>query len=456
MDKVTYFDVEFANSKNKSICQIGIMTENYWDGEPYYPELNIYIDPEDGFDDFCIKIHGITKDKIKGAPAFPVVWKEIEKYFTNAVVIGHNVAGADLDALVKTLKRYNLDISELYYVCTLELAREHVPAYMISDYGMSSLCRYFGVDIDSEHDAFDDACACADLFKAILKAYSLDISDIKVKKYEGQAAREFDQFMAGPVARKAISEFYGVIIGFALDKEISQEEVAYLNNWKKRYAAYASQKEFAEILTILNNILADGIVTIDEISELQDIVKTYLDTTTTSPITLATQVLDGILKGIIVDGKVTEKECIDLRHWLYDNIYLADHYPFNRVMDILDKVLKDAVITTEESTYIVQAIKEILDPVNFLKQKVNSVEGKHVCLSGIFEHGSKAAVEEYIEQRGGFIDSNIKKSTDVLVIGNYECQAYTNGTYGTKVKKALEYNEKGCHIQIMKEADLFQ
>ena len=41
MEKVTYFDVEYANSKNKSICQIGIMCENYSDGEPYYPEKNI-------------------------------------------------------------------------------------------------------------------------------------------------------------------------------------------------------------------------------------------------------------------------------------------------------------------------------------------------------------------------------------------------------------------------------
>lgn len=29
MKKVTYFDVEYANSKNKSICQIGLMCENY-------------------------------------------------------------------------------------------------------------------------------------------------------------------------------------------------------------------------------------------------------------------------------------------------------------------------------------------------------------------------------------------------------------------------------------------
>jgi hypothetical protein len=39
------------------------------------------------------------------------------------------------------------------------------------------------------------------------------------------------------------------------------------------------------------------------------------------------------------------------------------------------------------------------------------------------------------------------------MVGKNECQAYSNGTYGTKVKKAMEYNEKGCHIEILKESD---
>lgn len=80
MRKVTYFDVEYANSKNKAICQIGLMCEDYDTGEPIYPERNIYINPEDGFDDFCVRIHGITDDKVKNEPSFPSVWKEIECY----------------------------------------------------------------------------------------------------------------------------------------------------------------------------------------------------------------------------------------------------------------------------------------------------------------------------------------------------------------------------------------
>ena len=455
MEKVTYFDVEYANNKNKSICQIGIMCENFSDGEPYYPEKDIYINPEDGFDDFCIKVHGITKDKVKNEPAFPIIWKEIEKYFTNAVIIGHNVAGADLDALVKALNRYNLDIPELYYICTLDLARQYIPSYAVTDYSMSTLCEYFGIDIDSEHNAFDDACACADLFKAIIEEYDIDIKDIKIKKYAPCVEKEFSQFVASPVIRKAISEFYGVIRGFSIDNEISTEEVDFIKNWKKEFAIYDNQKDIADIISVMDKIIDDGVITVEEIVELQGVVKAYLDVVSTSPITLATQILDGILKGITVDGEITEIECKNLRQWLYDNIYLSDHFPFNKAMEILDKVLEDSIITKEEVEYITTMINEMLNPVDCLKEEINSVDGKHVCLSGNFAYGQKSDVEKFIVSKGGNIDTSVKKTTDILMIGNCECQAYSNGTYGTKVKKAIEYNEKGSHIKIIKESDFF-
>lgn len=455
MEKVTYFDVEYANNKNKSICQIGIMCENFSDGEPFYPERDIYINPEDGFDDFCIKIHGITKDKVKDERTFPEVWKEIEKYFTNAVIIGHNVAGADLDALVKALKRYDLDIPVFYYICTLDLAREYVPSYEVPNYSMSTLCEYFGVEIDSEHNAFDDACACADLFKAIVEKYDIDVNKIKATRYYADEEKEFSLYMANPMVRKSISEFYGVIRGFSIDNEISAEEIKYITDWKKEYSVYSNQKDIAAIISVIDKILADGKITLDEIIELQGVVKAYLDIVSTSHVTLATQILDGILRGITVDGKITESECKNLRQWLYDNIYLSDHFPFNKAMEILDKVLEDSIITKEESEYINSMINEMLNPVDSLKEVVNSVDGKHVCLSGNFSYGQKSDVEKYVVEKGGIIDSTVKKTTDILMIGNCECQAYSNGTYGTKVKKAIEYNEKGCNIKIIKESDFF-
>ncbi len=431
------------------------MCENFADGEPFYPERNIYINPEDGFDDFCVRIHGITEEKVTNMPTFPEIWKGIEKYFTNAVIIGHNVAGADLDSLVKTLKRYNLDIPEFYYVCTLDLAREYVPEYEIQDYSMSTLCEYFGIDIDSEHDAFDDACACSDLFKTIIKKYRIDIKELKIKKYNICETAEFTQFIANPVVRKAISEFYGVIRGFSIDNIITQKEYDYIKEWRNKYYVYSNQREISNIIAIIDKIIIDGTITIEEIVELQSVIKSYLDIVSTSPVTLATQILDGILKGITIDGEITEAECKNLRQWLYDNIYLSEHFPFNKTMEILDKVLEDSTITKEESEYLTTMINEMLNPVDALKEKINSVDGKHICLSGNFSYGQKTSVEEYIVQKGGIIDNSLKKSTEILMIGNCECQAYSNGLYGTKVKKAIEYNRKGSNIKIIKESDFF-
>ncbi|MBR4282102.1 MAG: BRCT domain-containing protein, partial [Clostridia bacterium] len=104
--------------------------------------------------------------------------------------------------------------------------------------------------------------------------------------------------------------------------------------------------------------------------------------------------------------------------------------------------------------YMSNFIKELLDPVASLSIQVNSVEGKNVCLSGNFAYGKgKPSVAEYVVAHGGIVDSNVKKTTDILLVGKNECQAYSNGTYGTKVKKAMEYNEKGCNIAIIKETD---
>lgn len=454
MNKVTYFDVEYANSKNKALCQIGIMCEDFKTGDPIYPECDIYINPEDGFDYNCTKIHGINQSKVANERTFPDVWKEIEKYFTNAIVVGHNVAAADLDALVKNLARYNIDIPELYYVCTLELAQQYVPCFAVHNYKMSTLCSYFDIDIDNEHNAFDDACACSDLLKTLIETYNIDIEK-HIKKYNAKNTYEHVAYIASSDLRKAISEFYGIVRGFSIDNVINEDELEYIKTWRKNHEPYITHKEIRDILSVIDEILSDGSITLDEAMDLQNTMQTYLDTVSTSEITLATQILDGILKGIVVDEEITEAECKSLRQWLYDHIYLSNHFPFDKTIALIDKALEDNCITKEESLYITSVIDALLNPVESLKEHVNCVYGKHICLSGDFEFGTKSKVEEYITERGGIIDSTVKKTTNILIVGDKGCQAYSNGTYGTKVKKAMEYNEKGTNIQIIKESNFF-
>ena len=143
MKKVLYLDVEWANPKNKSICQIGLVSEDFETEEPIFPELNLYINPEDKFDENCVAVHNITNSKTKDCPNFAEVWPEIEKYFTNSIIIGHNVKSSDLNAIVKNLRRYNIDIPVLYCVDTYELSKKLVKPFEISDYQLVYIVQLF-------------------------------------------------------------------------------------------------------------------------------------------------------------------------------------------------------------------------------------------------------------------------------------------------------------------------
>lgn len=228
---VSYFDVEWANSTNKSICQIGLVCEDYSTGEPFFPEQNIYVNPEDGFDAVCTGVHGITKERVASERTFPEVWQNISHCFTNAVVIGHNIASADLDALRRTLIRYNIDIPEINYIDTLEIAKDVIPSCYIDSYKLGSLCNYFHIEIGKAHDAFDDACACKDVLKCMMRIGSSDLEHY-LRKYSPSVDFSFSTYASSPVIRKAITDYFGIVKGIMADNVITDEERNYLNKWK--------------------------------------------------------------------------------------------------------------------------------------------------------------------------------------------------------------------------------
>lgn len=454
MEKVLFFDVEYANAKNKSICQLGLLSEYYPGGEPVFPEKNIFINPEDGFQDWCVKVHGISDKKVKNEPNFPTVWKDIKQYFSDAIIIGHNVLTSDLIALSKSCSRYNIELPTLLYIDTVRLAQDYIPSCEVENYSLANLCQYFDIDMDKCHDAFDDACATADLFKCLVEQYNINVSDY-IETFSPQKADNFMRYVSDSELRSAMCEFYGIVQGFAIDNRIRPEEEAFIKKWKQENARFENIDELSEIFKTINKILEDNVITLEEMLELKQVVKKYYTTIMGSTITISLQELRGILKGIIIDNKIETEEGLNLIKWLYNNIHLNDYYPYNHILSLFETILEDNIITEEESKSLIEIINSILAPVTSLKEEITSVTNKHVCLSGNFSHGRKSDVEKIIKQSGGIIDSDVKRITDILIIGDYESQAYAHGNYGTKVRKAMDYCSRGCNITIIKEKEFF-
>ncbi len=350
MRKVTYYSAALADPKQKSICQLALMCQNYDSGESVYPDIEVLLNPETPFCDICSTAHGITFERVKSEKMFPEIWPNIEKYLNSAVIVGHNLVANGLDALEHSCDRYELDMPEIYYLCTRELAEEYIPEEEVGSYSFTNLCRHFDIAMPKRRSAYDDALAIKKLLAALVKTYDIDIES-HIKRYIPTHGE--------PTVAEIISELYGAVLGFASDGSISPAERTYITQWAEEHRDWCDHRPIKRILNQIDASLDDGVVTIDEMNDLRETIKYNLQLVSGSHSSSATQVLSGLMKGITIDGKITVSECQLLQSWLYDNVHLTGHFAFDRLMHLVETVLEDGIVTAEETAEINQLIESL-------------------------------------------------------------------------------------------------
>lgn len=159
-------DLETATSVRSSICQIGI-TEVV-NGVPQKP-LSWFVRPENNeYDYMNISIHGIRPEDTKNSPSFPEVWKEVQPYLQDKIVVAHNTS-FDMYALRDAFIKYEMEFPTFDYFCTLRIAK-----YIIKgcySYSLDVVLNHIGLDLDVHHKADSDSLGCA---KLLLKCFEID------------------------------------------------------------------------------------------------------------------------------------------------------------------------------------------------------------------------------------------------------------------------------------------
>ncbi len=193
---------------------------------------------------------------------------------------------------------------------------------------------------------------------------------------------------------------------------------------------------------------------IDKIIEPQQKKKQFIREL--SQTTQSLRALQDIIVEVTCDNILTKDEVIRLRNWLSDNEDLTGNYPYDIICSSINKVLEDGIIEDSELDYLLKILKEQLDPLENKHATIGSVDlvEKCVCLSGDFSYGSKAEYSEKLSSHGAIIVNNVTKKTDILIVGSEGASNWSNGNFGIKIKKALEMQEKGHRIKILKEEDV--
>jgi DNA polymerase III subunit epsilon len=151
----TAIDFETSTSSPRSICQVGLVrVENF----KIVKELNILVQPPDNaYNYYNTKIHGISAKTTEKAPFFDEIWEEIEPYINNQSLVAHAKKFED-QCIKETCKLYSLTVPKYDIYCT----------FNIYGRGLDKLCKEFDIPLQ-HHDALSDARGCAELFMKYLR-----------------------------------------------------------------------------------------------------------------------------------------------------------------------------------------------------------------------------------------------------------------------------------------------
>lgn len=168
----TVVDVETANASRASICQIGVT--KVADGR-IAEQWETKVDPEEWFDFFNVRIHGITAEDVQGAPILPDLRGKLGELLEGGVLVGYSPF--DRTAFQSAFEKYGLDALDVQWLDCAEVVRRAWPEkYGFSKYGLGLVTRDLGIQF-KHHDAAGDAEAAAKVLLAAHDATGLDIPD---------------------------------------------------------------------------------------------------------------------------------------------------------------------------------------------------------------------------------------------------------------------------------------
>jgi DNA polymerase-3 subunit epsilon len=161
-------DLETANPRMSSICQIGVVV--FEDGREIAADVRL-VDPADYFDSFNVAIHGITPLQIRGAPVFSDLHPWLDKLTSSQIVACHT----HFDRIALTQACASSAVSPLScgWLDTAMVARRAWVQFARSGYGLANLAEYLGITFQ-HHDALHDARTCGLILLRAMEATGYD------------------------------------------------------------------------------------------------------------------------------------------------------------------------------------------------------------------------------------------------------------------------------------------
>jgi DNA polymerase III epsilon subunit-like protein len=475
--KENFVAIDFETSYGHIPCSIGIV--EFINGE-ITNEYYSLIKPIDlKFSPINTSINGIKLEDVINEREFNFIWNDIENFICNRVIIAHN-SSTDITILKKTLNHYNITIPDFESICTLNLAKysPHFFDSEVENFKLSTLATYFNIERKKCHNALNDAIICGKLFLNLIDE-SREINQFKFSKNKKEKIIKRSIVKVKNLkaqSDKAINSLKGILIGINLDCSVNQAEINELSKWVNDHKFLINHNPFHEFMSVIQKTLIDTIPITETIEDLLWLCQKYEnDSFYYSAVTSDLQILQGICHGILADGKVNDKEVIDLNNWLNNNEHLHSFYPYDEIRSLINSILFDGIIDEEENLILKAYFNQFVnlhdkEIDSQLKDEVSNIsisaicvknpkielKNKSFCITGTLKFGVKEDLLDTIKNLGGIPTNSVTLKTDYLVVGDNGNPAWAYSCYGRKVEKALSLRKNGANIMIIHEDDLIK
>ena len=177
--------------------------------------------------------------------------------------------------------------------------------------------------------------------------------------------------------------------------------------------------------------------------------------------------LVGIAMGAAADGEVNQKEAEFIAQWLEAHREIINDYPANLIYGRLKEMLSDGVLDNQEKVELFELLNDLSGgasiatdiksmattlPLDAPMTDPIAINGFTFCLTGQFAAGTREHLHNVIRDLGGYVDKNITKKTNYLVVGLVGNENWIHSSHGRKIEKAVVYrDEKGTGISIVSE-----
>ena len=276
---------------------------------------------------------------------------------------------------------------------------------------------------------------------------------------------------------KAIHTLEGILKGISIDSRINIDEMNELEAWCYMNYHFIDRQPYKELIPFIEEAVSDEYLDAEEQASILWYCRrfssenSYYDEATSD-----LQRLQGMMHGILADGRVTAEELSELGGWLSGNGHLRHIYPYDELVKIIEDVLEDGVVDRSEheqlkiffADHIIPAKYGSLDrkaladykrriSISSLCEKTPEIAfgNRTFCLTGKSSRAERSRLIEIIEKRDGIYRGKLSEKTDYLVIGDNGNPYWVYSCYGRKVEQAVAMNKGGASIKLALEKDFW-